>query len=231
MQAMIYRGPWKMPLEALEEPRPAKGQVVVEVQAAGICGSDVHGFTGKSGRRTPGIVMGHEFAGTIGDVGAETGEYQVGDEVVVMPLFSVAEGADPYPINMSPHRRLTGMNEHGAYAQRVAVRASQLFRKPEALNWQRAALCEPLAVTLHAARITSGQPDGQGSGHRRRPDRPAGNALRPPEGGGNDNCHRPLRAPAGAGRGVGRRRCHQRRTRRHACRRCGGHPRDDGGAA
>ena len=158
MRALIYRGPWKMPLEALEEPRPAEGQVVVQVQAAGICGSDVHGFTGKSGRRTPGIVMGHEFAGTISEVGAETGGYQVGDEVVVMPLFSVAEGADPYPINMSPHRRLTGMNEHGAYAERVAVRASQLFRKPEALNWQRAALCEPLAVTLHAARITPVNP-------------------------------------------------------------------------
>lgn len=158
MRALIYRGPWKMPLEAIEEPRPAKGQVVVEVQAAGICGSDVHGFTGKSGRRTPGIVMGHEFAGTISEVGAETGGYQVGDEVVVMPLFTVAEGADPYPINMSPHRRLTGMNEHGAYAERVAVRASQLFRKPKALNWQRAALCEPLAVTLHAARITPVNP-------------------------------------------------------------------------
>jgi len=154
MRAMIYGGPWKMPLEELEEPKPEKGQVVVEVQAAGICGSDVHGFTGKSGRRTPGIVMGHEFAGTISDLGAEIEGYQVGDEVVVMPLFSVAEGADPYPINLSPHRRLTGMNEHGAYAQRVAVRASQLFRKPKELSWQRAALCEPLAVTLHAARIT-----------------------------------------------------------------------------
>lgn len=158
MRALIYRGPWKMPLEDLEEPKPAEGQVVVEVQAAGICGSDVHGFTGKSGRRTPGIVMGHEFAGTISQVGGEIGEYKLDDEVVVMPLFSVAQAADPYPINMSPHRRLTGMDEHGAYAQRVAVRASQLFRKPAALSWQRAALCEPLAVTLHAARITPVNP-------------------------------------------------------------------------
>ncbi len=154
MNALIYRGPWMMPLEEIDEPAPSADQAVVAVQAVGICGSDVHGFTGSSGRRTPGIVMGHEFAGAIVSLGPAMDSYAVGDEVVVMPLYSVAEGADPYPLNRSPHRRLTGMNEHGAYAQRVAVRASQLFPKPSGLSWQRAALCEPMAVTLHAARIT-----------------------------------------------------------------------------
>ena len=143
-----------MPVEELDEPTPTAGKVVVDVQAVGICGSDVHGFTGNSGRRTPGIVMGHEFAGTISELGPEVEGYAVGDGVVVMPLYSVAAGVDPYPLNLSPHRRLTGMNEHGAYAQRVAVRAAQLFPKPAGLSWQRAALCEPMAVTLHAARIT-----------------------------------------------------------------------------
>ena len=143
-----------MPVEELDEPTPTAGKVVVDVQAVGICGSDVHGFTGNSGRRTPGIVMGHEFAGTISELGPEVEGYAVGDGVVVMPLYSVAAGVDPYPFNLSPHRRLTGMNEHGAYAQRVAVRAAQLFPKPAGLSWQRAALCEPMAVTLHAARIT-----------------------------------------------------------------------------
>ncbi len=154
MKALMYCGPWKMPVEELDEPTPTAGKVVVDVQAVGICGSDVHGFTGNSGRRTPGIVMGHEFAGTISELGPEVEGYAVGDGVVVMPLYSVAAGGDPYPLNLSPHRRLTGMNEHGAYAQRVAVRAAQLFPKPAGLSWQRAALCEPMAVTLHAARIT-----------------------------------------------------------------------------
>ena len=154
MKALMYRGPWKMPVEELDEPTPTAGKVVVDVQAVGICGSDVHGFTGNSGRRTPGIVMGHEFTGTISELGPEVEGYAVGDGVVVMPLYSVAAGVDPYPLNLSPHRRLTGMNEHGAYAQRVAVRAAQLFPKPAGLSWQRAALCEPMAVTLHAARIT-----------------------------------------------------------------------------
>ena len=154
MKAMMYRGPWKMPVEELEEPTASAGKVVVEVEAVGICGSDVHGFTGRSGRRTPGIVMGHEFAGTIGEVGPEVeglrGRRRCGRDA---SIYGCAWG-DPYPINLSPHRRLTGMNEHGAYAQRVAVRTAQLFPKPEGLSWQRAALCEPMAVTLHAARIT-----------------------------------------------------------------------------
>lgn len=154
MRALMYRGPWKMPVEEMEDPAPSVGKVIVDVEAVGICGSDVHGFTGNSGRRTPGIVMGHEFAGTVSDVGPDVEGHGIGDRVVVMPLYSVAEGADPYPINLSPHRRLTGMNEHGAYAQRVAVRASQLFAKPERMSWNRAALCEPMAVTLHAVRIT-----------------------------------------------------------------------------
>lgn len=154
MKAMIYRGPWEMPVEEMADPAPEPGKVIVDVEAAGICGSDVHGYTGMSGRRTPGIVMGHEFAGTVSAVGPDVEGCAVGDAVVVMPLYSEAGREDPYPINLSPHRRLTGMNEHGAYAQRVAVRASQLFPKPSGLSWQRAALCEPLAVTLHAARIT-----------------------------------------------------------------------------
>lgn len=158
MNVLMYRGPWEMPLEQMDEPSPAAGQVVVDVQAVGICGSDVHGFTGSTGRRTPGIVMGHEFAGTIARTGDGVDSYTPGDEVVVMPLYSVAEGVDPYPINRSPHRRLTGMDEHGGYAERVAVRTSQLFPKPPGLSWQRAALCEPLAVTLHAARITPIEP-------------------------------------------------------------------------
>ena len=73
MKALMYRGPWKMPVEELEEPAPTAGKVVVDVQAVGICGSDVHGYTGNSGRRTPGIVMGHEVRGHNKRIGAGRG--------------------------------------------------------------------------------------------------------------------------------------------------------------
>lgn len=155
MKALMYRGPWEMPVEEMADPQPGPGKVLIDVKAVGICGSDVHGYTGSTGRRTPGIVMGHEFAGVVSALGEGVGsEWAVGDEAVIIPFYSVATGPDPYPINRSPNRRMTGMDEHGAYAQQVVVRPSQLFRKPASLSWQRAALCEPVAVTMHAAAIT-----------------------------------------------------------------------------
>lgn len=158
MQALMYAGPWQMDVENVPNPTPGPGEVLIDVRAVGICGSDVHGFTGSTGRRTPGIIMGHEFAGTVAQLGDGVTGVQLGAEVVVMPLFSIAPGVDPYPINRSPHRRLTGMDVHGAYAQQVVVRASQLFAKPAGLSWKRASLCEPMAVTMHAASITPIEP-------------------------------------------------------------------------
>ena len=60
MKALVYEEPWKMTLQDLPKPEPAPGEVVIEMESVGICGSDVHGFTGESGRRRPGMVMGHE---------------------------------------------------------------------------------------------------------------------------------------------------------------------------
>ena len=61
MRALVYHGPWQMTLEEVDEPRPGPGEVLVDVQAVGICGSDVHGYTGSTGRRAPGVVMGHDL--------------------------------------------------------------------------------------------------------------------------------------------------------------------------
>src|SRR5687768_9918763 len=81
MRALMYEGPWQMPLRDLPAPSPGPDEVVVAVQAAGICGSDVHGFTGSTGRRTPGIVMGHEFSGTVATLGENVATWTVGDRV------------------------------------------------------------------------------------------------------------------------------------------------------
>src|SRR5688572_22279845 len=86
MRALMFEGPWEMPLREIDAPQPGPDDVVVAVKATGVCGSDVHGFTGSTGRRTPGIVMGHEFAGVVSDVGAGVSGYAPGDRVVVQPL-------------------------------------------------------------------------------------------------------------------------------------------------
>ncbi len=69
MKALVYEGPWQMPLRDVPVPEPGPGDVIVNVKAVGVCGSDVHGFTGSTGRRIPPMVMGHEFSGMISAVG------------------------------------------------------------------------------------------------------------------------------------------------------------------
>ncbi len=69
MKALVYGGPWTMTLEEVPDPQPGPGELLVEPCAVGICGSDVHGFIGKTGRRKPPMIMGHEFSGRVTGVG------------------------------------------------------------------------------------------------------------------------------------------------------------------
>lgn len=156
MRALIYEGPWQMPLRDIPELTPGPGEVVVSVQAAGICGSDVHGFTGSTGRRTPGIVMGHEFSGTVAATGENVELYAVGDRVVVQPLHRCGTCAmcRAGRGNICQNRTLIGMHSHGAYADAVSVPQDQLYRLPDDLSYEHGAWAEPLSVALHAIAIT-----------------------------------------------------------------------------
>jgi L-iditol 2-dehydrogenase len=156
MKALMYEGAWQMPLREIEAPEPGPEDVVVKVQAVGICGSDVHGFTGSTGRRTPGIVMGHEFTGSIAAVGAQVAGYELGERVVVHPLVTcgtcaMCRAGRP---NVCQNRTMIGMTYHGAYAEAVRVPQRQLHRLPANLSWEHGALVEPLAVALHAVNMT-----------------------------------------------------------------------------
>jgi L-iditol 2-dehydrogenase len=156
LQALLYEGPWQMPLREIALPTQEADEVIVRVRAAGVCGSDVHGFTGSTGRRTPGIVMGHEFAGTIETLGSNVTGWQVGQRVIVQPLITC--GACAFcragKPNVCANRQLIGMHRHGAYAECVRVPQAQLRAMPDALSWEQAALVEPLAVALHAVNAT-----------------------------------------------------------------------------
>ena len=156
MRALVYEGAWQMPLRQIEPPVPRPDDVVVAVQAAGVCGSDVHGFMGTTGRRTPGIVMGHEFTGTIARVGDVVTDYHVGDRVIVQPLHTcgVCSMCRAGRANVCLNRTLIGMTYHGAYAEAVRVPQDQVYRLPDNLSWEQGALAEPLAVALHAVNLT-----------------------------------------------------------------------------
>lgn len=150
-----------MPLEVRHDPKPGPGDAVVAVRASGICGSDVHGFTGSTGRRRVGVVMGHEAAGEIVEVGDGVMSVRSGDRVVLRSILSCGRcdrcvHGQP---NVCPDRQGLGMSFDGAYAEQVVVPAALLVPLPDVLSFEGGALVEPLAVALHALAITPLAPE------------------------------------------------------------------------
>jgi L-iditol 2-dehydrogenase len=156
MKALVFAGPGEMPLRDHPEPSPAAGEVVVAVRAAGICGSDVHGFLGATGRRRPGVVMGHEAAGDVIEVGAGVTSVRPGDRVILRSILACGhcEGCLRGQPNLCRDRRGMGMHFDGAYAERIAVPEALLLPMPDTLSYEEGALVEPLAVAMHAVNIT-----------------------------------------------------------------------------
>ena len=146
-----------MPLREIPAPEPGPGEVVVSVKATGVCGSDVHGFTGATGRRVPPMVMGHEFSGTISAVGAGVTTHKAGDRVVVQPIITCGQCANCLAgmPNICTNRRGLGMmTTNGSNAEAVAVPEQLLYDLPAAVPWEQGALIEPLSVAMHAANMS-----------------------------------------------------------------------------
>ena len=138
------------------DPEIADDEVLVAVKACGICGSDIHGMDGSSGRRIPPIIMGHEAAGDIARVGASVRSWKVGDRVTFDS--TVYCGKCPTclsgQVNLCPHRRVLGVScgdyrRHGAFAEFVRVPQHILHAIPEALPYEQAAFAEPVSIALH----------------------------------------------------------------------------------
>ncbi len=141
MKTLLYTAPWQMQVTEAPLPKLAADDVLVSVKAVGICGSDVHGYTGRTGRRTPPMIMGHEFSGTVAALGSNIKGVEEEDEVIVSPLF---------PYHGIGQREVLGVNTQGAYADLVRVHKSMLYPKPEGMTWHQAAMCEPLSIAMHA---------------------------------------------------------------------------------
>jgi L-iditol 2-dehydrogenase len=165
MKALVHTAP--MRLEYVERDTPAIGpaDVLLKVKAVAICGSDVHGYTGSTGRRIPPIVMGHEAAGVIKAVGAGVTAWQTGDRVTFDSTVYCNECAECLlgHINLCLNRQIFGVSapafrRDGAMADFLAVPNWLLHRMPDGVSFDEAALVEPAAVAMHAARITPIEP-------------------------------------------------------------------------
>jgi L-iditol 2-dehydrogenase len=156
LKALVFEGPGEMPLRERPDPEPSPGDVVVAIHAAGICGSDVHGYIGATGRRTPGVVMGHEASGVVALVGEGVASVRPGDRVALRSVLSCGscEPCRRGQPNICERRRGLGMHLDGAYAECVRVPEALVAPLPEALSFEQGAMIEPLAVAMHAVNIT-----------------------------------------------------------------------------
>jgi L-iditol 2-dehydrogenase len=156
MRALVFVRPGEMTVMERPDRRPRRGEVLISVRASGICGSDVHGYLGLTGRRRPGVVMGHEAAGEVLEIGPDVTGVAVGDRVVLRSILPCGrcQPCEQGQPNVCEDRQGLGMQFDGAYAERMVVPAALAVRLPDGLPYERAALVEPLSVALHAVAIT-----------------------------------------------------------------------------
>jgi L-iditol 2-dehydrogenase len=150
----------------LPEPTPGPGEVLVRVAACGICGSDVHGYDGSSGRRIPPIVMGHEAAGRIAAVGAGVKEFAVGDRITLDSTIycGACSPCRRGEVNLCDNRQVLGVScsdyrRAGAFAEYVVVPSRIVYHLPDNLSFTEAAMLEAVAVAVHAVRLAQVSPD------------------------------------------------------------------------
>ena len=158
MKALVYTQPGEMQL--LDRPMPAlaTGEVVLKIEAVGICGSDMHAWHGHDPRRKPGLVLGHEFVGTIAEtaaVGFDTGTRWTGNPLITCgPPSPLCEYCVQGRNNLCANRTMVGMTRPGAYAEYMSIPAASLIAMPQHMPATAAALTEPAATAWHAINLS-----------------------------------------------------------------------------
>ena len=161
MKALVLKEYHKFSYEDVPVPAIGSEDVLIEVRGCGICGSDVHGMDGSTGRRQPPIIMGHEAAGIVMEAGSAVSGWRKGDRVTFDSTIYCGKCAfcRQGRINLCDHRRVLGVScddyrRHGAFAEFVAVPQHILYRLPEGVPFERAAMVEALSIAFHAVRQT-----------------------------------------------------------------------------
>ena len=166
MKALLLSAPGTLAITDVDTPTPAAGEVLVRIAACGICGSDVHGYTGGSGRRIPPLVMGHEAAGTVEAVGSGVTDLPVGTRVALdsTVFCGTCEYCETGRENLCTHRQVLGVSpgtyrRHGCFAEFVCVPRRIVYPIPDAVDFVSAALLEPLTIALHAVNLGAAGPN------------------------------------------------------------------------
>ena len=157
MKALVLEEYMSLVYKDVPNPEICNDEVLVQVKACGICGSDIHGMDGSTGRRIPPIIMGHEAAGVIKAVGMDVKDWTPGDRVTfdstIYPLDDWYTLHGRY--NLSDNRQVLGVSpgeyrRNGAFADYISVPQHILYRIPDNVRFEQAAMVEPVAVALHS---------------------------------------------------------------------------------
>jgi len=161
MKALVLEEYNKLIYKDVDKPTANDDEVLVEVKAVGICGSDVHGMDGSTGRRIPPIIMGHEASGIIVETGKNVTGWNIGDRVTFDSTIYKLD--DWYTrnghYNLSDNRMVLGVSckefrRDGAFAQFITIPYHILYRIPDNVSFEQAAMVEPVAVALHAVNLS-----------------------------------------------------------------------------
>ncbi len=161
MKALLLSKYRHLEITELPNPTPGPGEILVKVAACGICGSDVHGYDGSSGRRIPPIVMGHEAAGRVAGVGPQVTGWSEGDRITFdSTIFcGTCRYCSRGDVNLCDHRQVLGVSCSdyrcaGAFAEYVIVPQRIVYRLPASLSFAEAAMLEAVAVAVHAVSLS-----------------------------------------------------------------------------
>ena len=165
MKALVLSEYKHLAIEDAPKPQPADDELLIRIRACGICGSDVHGFDGSTGRRIPPIVMGHEAAGVIEAVGSGVRSFRIGDRVT---FDSTVYCGDCFycrrgQVNLCDRREVIGVStplfrRMGAFAEYVTVPERIAYALPDTMPFAHAALIEAASVAVHGASLTPLEP-------------------------------------------------------------------------
>ncbi|MEO8079699.1 MAG: alcohol dehydrogenase catalytic domain-containing protein, partial [Caldimonas sp.] len=154
MKSLVYTRPNEVQLQDRPAPALLDDEVVLRIDAAGICGSDMHAYHGHDPRRKPGLVLGHEFAATV--LASACPPWSAGQRVTGNPLITCGrcdyclQGRD----NLCADRTMVGMSRPGAFAEQMSIPGRCLIALPDELDTVSAALTEPAATALHAINLS-----------------------------------------------------------------------------
>lgn len=166
MKALVMREYKSLSYEDVERPMPKKGEVLIRIKACSVCGSDVHGFDGSTGRRRPPVIMGHEASGVIVECAEGVKNHKPGDRVTFDSTVycNTCEMCRQGKVNLCAKRQVLGVsceeyNRQGCFAEYIALPEYILYDIPKNVSYVQAAMIEPLSVAYHAAtrtKITAG---------------------------------------------------------------------------